>query len=97
MRRIIRLIFVLLILVLGLVFAVLNADIVYLDYYFGAVPLPLSLILVLALAVGALFGVLACLGRILHLKGEVSRLRKAVEISESEVMNLRTLPLKDTQ
>ena len=54
MMRLIYLACALLVIVLGVVFAVLNAETVQLNYYLGSVDLPLSLVLVLAIIVGAL-------------------------------------------
>lgn len=97
MMRIVRLIFYILILLLGLSFAVLNAQNISLNYYFGMWQAPLSLTLVLALALGALLGIVACLGLLMKLKREISTLQKAAKLSETELMNLRAMPLKDPE
>lgn len=81
---------------LGLSFAVINADDVQLKYYFGTLTAPLSLVVVTALAVGALLGVLASLGMVLGQKRQMAKLRRAMKLTEKEVSNLRALPLKDT-
>ena len=50
--------FIFLVLVIfGIVFAVLNAEPVKLNYYFGSEDVPLSLIIVFAMIVGAILGV----------------------------------------
>lgn len=95
MARILGLLFLLLILVIGLTFAVLNATPVTLNYYFGSREAPLSLVLVLALIAGAILGVLASSGLMLRLKRENSRLQRAIKVAEKEVVNLRTMPVKD--
>lgn len=95
MLRIIRLVLLVLVAVLGLVFAVLNAGQVELSYYLGIWRAPLSLILVLAFALGALFGVVACLGMLFQAKRENHRLRKALRLSEQEVTNLRNIPIRN--
>lgn len=87
MMRLIRLILFFLILIFGLSFAALNADLVQLDYYFGSRQIPLSLILVVALALGALIGATACLGQLLKQKREIGKLRKAVKTAETELLN----------
>lgn len=97
MLRIVRLVFYILILLLGISFAVINGENISLNYYFGVWQAPLSLALVLVMALGALLGVLACLGLLMKLKNEVSTLRKAAKLSETEVMNLRAIPLKDAE
>ncbi len=95
MLRIIRLVLFILIAVVGLAFAVLNAGQVELSYYLGIWRAPLSLILVLAFACGALFGVIVCLGMLFKAKRESLRLRKALRLSEQEVINLRNIPIRD--
>ncbi|MDA1107227.1 MAG: LapA family protein [Proteobacteria bacterium] len=95
MLRIIRLVLLMLIAVVGLVFAVLNAGQVDLSYYLGVWRAPLSLILVLAFALGALFGVIACLGMLFKAKQEGRRLHKTLKLSEQEVTNLRNIPVRD--
>jgi putative membrane protein len=95
MKRILFLVVFLVVAVFGLSFALMNAGDVQLDYYFGSFTAPLSLILVLALALGAVLGVLASIGMMLGQKREVAKLRKSVKLAEKEVSNLRALPLKD--
>ncbi|MEO5573330.1 MAG: LapA family protein [Gammaproteobacteria bacterium] len=97
MLRIIRLILYILILLLGLTFAVLNGENIALNYYFGVWQAPLSLALVLAMALGALLGVVACLGQLMKLKNENGTLRKAAMLAETEVVNLRAIPLKEIE
>jgi putative membrane protein len=93
--RIIKLILLMLIVMLGAVFAVLNAETVQFNYYFGSRELPLSLIMTLALGAGALLGILACMGLMFGLKRENIQLRRKSQLASQEVNNLRALPLKD--
>ncbi len=95
MKRIIFLVVFLLVLVVGLSFALMNAETVMLSYYFGTLSAPLSIVVVVSLAVGALLGVLACMGMALGLKQEIARLRRSAKVAEKELENLRSLPLKD--
>lgn len=80
---------------LGIIFAVLNADLVNLNYYFDSKEIPLSLAIILAMFLGAILGVLASLSFMLRHRKEVSRLRKAVEVTEKEISNLRAIPIKN--
>lgn len=96
MKRILVFVISVLAVVLGLSFAVLNVGEVQLNYYFGALTAPLSLLVVGAIAVGAMLGVLASLGMVLSQKREMAKLRRAMRLAEKEVANLRALPLKDT-
>jgi len=95
MKRIIFLVVFLLVSVVGLSFALMNAETVMLSYYFGTVSAPLSIVVAIVLAIGALLGVSACMGMVLSLKRENARLRRNMKIAEKEVENLRSLPLKD--
>lgn len=58
----------LLVLLLGISFAVLNASPVSFHYYFGDVTLPLSLLLVITLIIGVCLGLLASFGMYLRAK-----------------------------
>ncbi len=95
MKRIVFLVVFLLVLVVGLSFALLNAEMVRLSYYFGTITAPLSIVVAVSIAVGALLGVLASMGMALGLKREIIRLRHNMKIAEKELENLRSLPLKD--
>lgn len=95
MARVIGLIFILIVLVFGLTFAVMNAESVHLNYYFGVYQMPLSLVLVIAFVGGALFGAVVNVGMMLRLKRQISRLRKEARFTDKEVKNLRALSIKD--
>jgi len=96
MSKLIYTILVLIIILIGVIFAVLNANDVQLNYYFGSQQLPLSLALVLAMFVGAILGVVASFNLILRSRREVAKLRKASEMAEKEIANLRAIPIKNT-
>lgn len=95
MKRIITVVLLLLVSVLGLTFALMNAESVQLNYYFGSIEVPLSLLVVIAIIVGAGLGVLASASIVLGQKRELAKLRKTHKVAEQEISNLRSLPLKD--
>ncbi len=95
MLRIFYLLLFLLLVVIGIAFAVLNAEAVEFNYYFSSRQVPLSLILVLAMFSGAVLGVLASMGLIIRLKREALQLRRNAELAEKEIANLRAIPIKD--
>jgi putative membrane protein len=95
MVRIIYLFLFLMLVIFGIVFAALNAEQVKLNYYFGSKDVALSLILVLAMIVGALLGVIASASMIISNRREVVKLRKSVQLAEKEVANLRAIPIRD--
>jgi len=96
MKRIVIFVLLLLVTLLGLSFALMNAESVQLNYYFGTLQAPLSLVVVLAIIIGAGLGVLASLGIVVRQKRELAKLHKSAKIAKEEVSNLRSLPLKDT-
>ena len=96
MKRIVTFALLLLVSLLGLTFALMNAEMVRLDYYLGSLQAPLSLVVVIALIVGAGLGVLASMGIVFAQKRELAKLRKSAKIAEEEVSNLRSLPLNDS-
>jgi lipopolysaccharide assembly protein A len=93
--RIIKLFFLMVVMMLGVVFTVLNADPVQFNYYFGSRELPLSLIMTGALGVGVLLGIISCMGLMFGMKRENLSLKRKSQLASQEVNNLRALPLKD--
>ncbi|NCF10057.1 MAG: DUF1049 domain-containing protein [Gammaproteobacteria bacterium] len=97
MLKLIYAILALALFVITLSFAALNSDPIPIDYYIGQVEIPLALLLVAALGVGALLGSLVGLGRVVRVKREMARLRRESRATEEEVRNLRALPLQDVR
>ena len=93
--RFFKLLFILMVMLVGAAFAVMNAENVNLNYYFGSSVLPLSVVLVGAVCFGAVLGILAGLGGLARLKHENASLRRQVRLASQEVNNLRTMPIKD--
>ncbi len=93
--RIIKLILLMLIVMLGAVFAVLNAEPVQFNYYFGSRELPLSLVMIIVMGLGVLLGIFACMGMMFGMKRENILLKRKSQLASQEVNNLRALPLKD--
>lgn len=94
--RVLSYIIVLLLIVIGLSFAILNAGSVTLNYYVGKGSISLSLLLVFTLAVGIIIGMLSCFKPWFSLKRENRSLRSRIRNTEKEIENLRTIPLKDS-
>jgi lipopolysaccharide assembly protein A len=93
--RIFTYILILIIILFGLTFATLNSTSVTVDYYFSQSSLPLSLILVIAFALGCLLGILAGFFFILRAKMTNYRLKQRLNLAEREIANLRAIPLQD--
>ena len=95
MVRLLGFLLLIVLVVLGLSFAVLNAEPVPLNYYFGYREIPLSMIVVLSLAAGAVIGALVSLGMILRLKQQAARLRRKLRSAEKEAEKMSLLPAND--
>jgi putative membrane protein len=95
MGRLLGFLFLVVLVVLGLSFAVLNAQSVPLNYYFGFREIPLSMIVVLSLAAGAVIGVLVSAGLILRMKAQTRQLRRKLRNAEKDSDQLRVLPAEE--
>ncbi len=95
MGRLIGFLFVVVLVVAGLSFAVLNSQPVTLNYYLGEREIALSLVLVLALALGALAGVVVSAGMILRQKAQIAQLRRRLRHLEKSAEQIQVLPAED--
>ncbi|HSH31033.1 MAG TPA: lipopolysaccharide assembly protein LapA domain-containing protein [Thiohalobacter sp.] len=95
MSRILSVIALVVLIGVGITFTVLNPQQVTLNYLLGRLELPLALLVVLVLAVGAVLGLLVAAFMLLRLKRENRKLRRGTRQAEQEAANLRSLPVKD--
>jgi putative membrane protein len=95
MGRLIGFLFLVALVVIGLSFAVLNSQPVSLNYYLGYRDIPLSMIVVLSLATGAVIGALVSLGMILRLRAQLAQLRRKLRQVAKDADQLRVLPVKE--
>lgn len=93
--RILSYIFLLLIILLGACFAMLNSQTVAINYFVGHRNAPLSLLLVLVFAIGCILGFLVTGTLLIKAKMQNHRLHKRLKLAEKEVENLRAIPLQD--
>lgn len=95
MRKLIGYVFILIIILIGVTFALLNATPVTFNYYLGIRTFPLSLLLVFSFSFGGLIGI--GIGLLMMTKVMLSnrRLQKRIILIEKEVENLRAIPLRD--
>lgn len=91
---VIKLLFVLVFLIVGASFAIINDAPVVVDLYFVTPELPLSLLLLLALGFGILLGGLAGMVYFMRVKKENADLKRKSRLVSEEVRNLRTMPIK---
>ena len=92
MLKIIGLIVLLALLAVGVSFSTLNASPVQIDYYFGKSDIPLALALIVALASGALLGLLGTMSAFLKQKRQILKLKKLVRSTENELAHVRAAP-----
>jgi len=95
MKRILYLIVIILIAIFTISFTLLNSQPVTVSYYFGRYEVDLLVVIVICFTLGAVVGVFSVLGKMFSLKHEVIKKEKEIRITEKEVENLRSLPLKD--
>ncbi len=93
--RIIVYILLIIIAVVGVTFASLNAETVTFNYYVGIKHLPLSLLLILSFAVGSLFGLFFGLLIYAKTKRQALHYKKRAKLAEKEVANIRAMPITD--
>jgi uncharacterized integral membrane protein len=95
MLRTARIILIVLALFLGMMLAMVNARPVEVDYLFGSKNMPLIALLILDLVVGLAIGAVIYAPKVLTLRLELDRTRKKLANAETELRNLRNLPVRD--
>lgn len=93
--RIISFIVLILVILIGITFAVLNPGTVTINYYMGQQVMPLSLLLAIDFVFGSLIGLLVGAWLLLKVKVKNYQLSKQIKVSEKEIENLRAIPLQD--
>lgn len=91
---IIKLLLLLVFMVVGASFALINDAPVTVDLYFITPEMPLSLLLLLALGCGILLGGLAGAVYFMRVKKENADLKRKTRLVNEEVKNLRAMPIK---
>jgi len=93
--RIVSVIFYVIIIVLGISFAALNASSVQLNLYIKQISMPVSILVIVMLAIGFFIGFFSTICRQWRQKREIKELKSKLLIAEKEVKNLRSIPLND--
>lgn len=91
---VIKLLFLLLFMILGASFAIINNSPVVVDLYFIKPEMPLSLLLLFALGCGIVLGGLGGMVYFMRVKKENADLKRKTRLVSEEVKNLRTMPIK---
>lgn len=94
-RSLVSLLAILILFLVVVVFAWQNPGNIEIDLAFGAYEVPKAMAFSVAVAIGWLWGVISMLAYVFKLLAERRRLRKKVRLSEAELNNLRSLPMKD--
>ncbi|PJD90629.1 MAG: hypothetical protein CK424_08105 [Legionella sp.] len=85
----------LLLILLGVSFAALNATSVHVNLYVTQLVLPISVLMTVMLGVGVCFGFLMFLNRYWRLKADHRKITNQLKLTEREIKNLRSIPLQD--
>ena len=93
--KLLKLIFLMLIVFLGVSFSCLNASLVKINLYLFIYEIPLSLLLVITLGLGILMGLMVMSSAYLRLKAENLTIKNKVKWADKEITNLRALPIND--
>jgi len=91
--RIIMTVFYLLLIVLGVTFAALNAKSAHINLYLTTLTMPVSVLMILMLGIGILLGFFLFMGRYVRLKAECHKIKGQLKLTEKEIKNLRAIPL----
>lgn len=95
MFRIVGVVLVVLVVVLGASFAYINADTVTVQLWVREVELSLPFALFCALVIGWVLGIVSTVGVIVRQLREIRRLRRAAKLAETEINNLRSIPIRN--
>lgn len=93
--RILMLITYIVLIIIGVSFAALNATSVEVNFYFKTVTMPISVLMTIMLGVGILIGFILFIGRYWRLKIECRKMKSQLKLTEKEIKNLRSIPLQD--
>ncbi len=93
--RLLMLVLYIVLIIIGVSFAALNASSVEVNFYFKTVSMPTSVLMTIMLGVGILIGFLLFMGRYWRLKIEYRKISNQLRLTEKEIKNLRSIPLQD--
>lgn len=93
--RILMLVIYIVLIVIGVSFAALNASSVAVNFYFKTVTMPISVLMTIMLGIGILIGFILFINRYWRLKIECHKMKNQLKLTEKEIKNLRSIPLQD--
>ncbi len=95
MKKLVSYFVIVILLILGVTFAVLNATPVKVNYYVATEQVALSLLLAIGFALGVLVGIGVLIMKLLRLRFENGRLRRQVNKYQKEIAAIRSLTEED--
>lgn len=93
--RLFYLLISIILLLLGVSFAALNAETVSVNLYVTVLKMPISVMIVLSMGFGMIIGFLLLFFKYLNVKNANRKLNNKMKVAEKEVENLRAIPLQD--
>lgn len=95
MLKLIKFLFLLAMAVLGAGFASLNPEMATVNYHYGDLTLPLGMLMLGVLGLGMILGLMVSTFMLFKTRLENNKLRRKADLMNTEVNNLRTIPLKE--
>lgn len=93
--RLLMLVLYIVLIIIGVSFAALNASSVEVNFYFKTVSMPTSVLMTIMLGIGILTGFILFIARYWRLKVEYRKIKNQLKLTEKEIKNLRSIPLQD--
>ncbi len=93
--RLLMLVTYILLIIIGVSFAALNASSVQVNFYFKTVSMPVSVLMTIMLGIGIFIGFILFVCRYWRLKVECRKIKNQLILTEKEIKNLRSIPLQD--
>ncbi|HWY24371.1 MAG TPA: LapA family protein [Nevskia sp.] len=93
MLRVLAIVLLLVVFIAGAALSYFNYSYVSFNYLFGSTEVRLVVLIVLTFVVASVLTLLLCAVRLFSLSGETRRLRRQLRDAETELKNLRNLPI----
>lgn len=88
--RTVLIIFYIILALIGVCFAALNAHSVEVHFYFTTISVPISVLIIMVLGIGIILGLILFVGKYWRLKREYHRTVKQLKLTEKGIKNLQS-------
>lgn len=95
MARLLGFLFLTVLVIAGISFAVLNSGKVPMNYYFGVINTPVSVLVVVSLIAGTAIGLLVSMGVVLKLRHHARKLQKQINTLRKNTEALNVLSARE--